>query len=123
MPIKLSGELVKEARHSAKVFHRSLTGQIEHWASLGRVVEAQMTGESVARLLERVGGTLKITRVQATDERRQVAAALSEFLSQSSESADHAWLDELSGRGIPLYGTTSAEPGKIVRKGPTLTDV
>ena len=119
MPVKLSGDLVNEARESAKMFNRSLTGQIEHWASIGRAIEAQMSGESLTRLLERVGGTLKISRTQDAEQRDQIAAVLSEFLRQSPEATDHSWLEELSARGIPLYGTTSAEPGKIVRRDPT----
>jgi hypothetical protein len=118
MPIKLSGELVEEARHSAKLFHRSLTGQIEHWAVIGRVIESQMSGDSIVQLLERVGGTMKIARVAEVEQRRQVAAVLAEFLAQSPETVDHSWLNELSARGVPLYGTTAVEPGRIVRREP-----
>lgn len=120
MPIKLSGELVEEARHSAKLFHRSLTGQIEHWAALGRVLESQLPGDSVARMLEHVGGTMKIGKVAAAEQRRHVAAVLAEFLRQSPEVKDASWLDDLSARGIPLYGTTAAEPGRIVRREPAV---
>lgn len=118
MPIKLSGELVEEARISAKLFRRSITGQIEHWAALGRVIESQMPGDAVVRLLERVGGTMKIGRVAETEQRKEVASVLVEFLTQSTEVSDNSWLDELSARGVPLYGTTAAEPGKIVRREP-----
>ena len=67
LPIKLSGSLVKEARLSAKVFRRSLTGQIEHWATLGKVIESQMSGEAVTRLLQQRGGTLKIASVDSAN--------------------------------------------------------
>jgi len=33
MPVKLSDELVREAREEARVVNRSITGQIEHWAT------------------------------------------------------------------------------------------
>ncbi len=118
MPIKLSGELVEEARRTAKTFHRSLTGQIEHWAALGRAIESQLPGGAVAQLLERVGGPLKISHVAEAGQRQQVAAVLIEYLSQSSSAADTSWLTELSKRGVPLYGTTEAEPGRIVRREP-----
>jgi hypothetical protein len=119
MPIKLSGALVKDARSSAKVFKRSLTGQIEHWATLGRAIESQVSGDALAQLLQQVGGTMKISSVAEAGQRRQVAAILSEFLAQSPGVADTAWLQEMRSRGIPLYGTTAAEPGKIVRLEPT----
>ena len=63
MPVKLSAELVEEARSSAKLFHRSLTAQIEHWATLGRVIESQLPGDALSQLLKRMGGTMKIGRV------------------------------------------------------------
>lgn len=112
MPVKLSGELVEEARSSATLFHRSLTGQIEHWAAIGRAVEAQLPGDTLTRLLERVGGTMKIGQVAAA-QRQQVMTVLAEFLGQTTD--DGAWLREISARGVPLYGT---EVGKIVRLNP-----
>jgi len=37
--VRISEELVKEARKYSKVDHRSLTGQIEHWAKIGKCAE------------------------------------------------------------------------------------
>jgi hypothetical protein len=37
--VRVSDELVDEARKFSKVDHRSLTGQIEHWASIGKCAE------------------------------------------------------------------------------------
>jgi len=37
--IRVSGELVKEAKIYSKVDQRSLTGQIEHWARIGKCAE------------------------------------------------------------------------------------
>lgn len=118
MPIKLSGELVEDARSSAKLFHRSLTGQIEHWATLGRAIESQVSGDALAQLLQRIGGTMKIGRVAEASQRQEVVAVLAEFLSQAPGATENYWLREMSARGIPLYGTTTAEPGKIVRLDP-----
>ncbi len=39
--VKLSDELVRQAKNAAKPLRRSAAGQIEYWAMLGRVVEAQ----------------------------------------------------------------------------------
>lgn len=116
MPVKLSGELVEEARSSANLFRRSLTGQIEHWAAIGRAVEAQLPGDTLARLLERVGGTMKIHRVGDVAQRQQVMAVLAEFLNQSPD--DGAWLREINARGVPLYGTEAGQSGTIVRLNP-----
>lgn len=113
MPVKLSGELVEEARSSARLFHRSLTGQIEHWAAIGRAVEAQLPGDTLTRLMERVGGTMKIGQVADAAQRQQVMTVLAEFLGQTT--GDVAWLREISARGVPLYGT---EAGNLVRLNP-----
>ena len=37
--IRVSGELVKEAKLYSKVEKRSITGQIEHWARIGKCAE------------------------------------------------------------------------------------
>jgi len=37
--VRVSDELVSEARKFSKVDHRSLTGQIEHWARIGKCAE------------------------------------------------------------------------------------
>jgi len=37
--VRISQQLVSEARKFSKVDHRSLTGQIEHWARIGKCAE------------------------------------------------------------------------------------
>tara|TARA_B100000959_G_scaffold136406_1_gene143358 strand:+ start:4017 stop:4235 length:219 start_codon:yes stop_codon:yes gene_type:complete len=37
--IRISEELVNEARKYSRVDHRSLTGQVEHWARIGKCAE------------------------------------------------------------------------------------
>jgi hypothetical protein len=37
--VRISEELVIEAKKYSKVDHRSLTGQIEHWARIGKCSE------------------------------------------------------------------------------------
>jgi hypothetical protein len=39
MAIRISDELVGEAKKHSKIDHRSLTGQIEHWARIGKCSE------------------------------------------------------------------------------------
>ncbi|MDB5644091.1 MAG: hypothetical protein JWN07_3408 [Hyphomicrobiales bacterium] len=40
--VKLSADFVDEARSEARQLHRSVAGQIEYWARLGRAAEAVM---------------------------------------------------------------------------------
>jgi hypothetical protein len=37
--VRVSGELVKEAKIYSKIDKRSITGQIEHWAIIGKCAE------------------------------------------------------------------------------------
>ena len=37
--VRVSEELVNEAKKFSRIDHRSLAGQIEHWARLGKCVE------------------------------------------------------------------------------------
>jgi hypothetical protein len=38
--VKLSDEIVSEAKIASKVLNRSVAGQIEHWAKIGKIAEA-----------------------------------------------------------------------------------
>ena len=37
--VRISDQLVNEARKYSRIEHRSLTGQIEHWARIGKCAE------------------------------------------------------------------------------------
>lgn len=37
--VKLSDEMVSNAKINAKAFSRSVAGQIEHWAKIGKIAE------------------------------------------------------------------------------------
>lgn len=56
--VKLNRRLVDAARAEAELFHRSLAGQIEHWATLGRALETA-DGVSLERVREALAGRLK----------------------------------------------------------------
>ena len=50
MPLRIDDGLIKEARLSGQLFHRSIPQQVEHWASLGRLLEKVLTVSSVAKV-------------------------------------------------------------------------
>jgi len=37
--VRISEKLIEEARKISRIEHRSLTGQIEHWAKIGKCAE------------------------------------------------------------------------------------
>jgi hypothetical protein len=54
-PVKLSDALVLDARLAAEVQERSIAGQIEYWAKLGKAVELLMNGQQAQTLCRAVG--------------------------------------------------------------------
>jgi len=49
-PVKLSDSLVLEARLTGEVMERSIAGQVEYWAQLGRSVDRLLGGQQALRL-------------------------------------------------------------------------
>ncbi len=49
-PVRLSDELVLDARMAGKTLQRSISGQVEFWANLGRGIEPLILGHQVIAL-------------------------------------------------------------------------
>jgi hypothetical protein len=56
-PVKLSDALVLDARIAAEAQERSIAGQVEFWAKLGRSIELMIDGQQVLTLCRTVGAT------------------------------------------------------------------
>ena len=50
MSVKISDELLRDAREEAKATDRSITSQIEHWVRLGRKVERGLRHQEVVNI-------------------------------------------------------------------------
>jgi hypothetical protein len=98
-PVKLSDELVLDARITAEVAERSIAGQIEYWAHLGRAIEPLLQGAQ-ALALRRAGAVKPLSEclesVDSTEGRRRVA-------------------DYLQSRPFPHYEPAPEAPGMLVR--------
>jgi hypothetical protein len=109
LPVKISDRLLALAKEEAQSTHRSATGQIEHWATLGRAVEAMIAyGDVLA--LKRVGETLPIPAQVAHADVRNVLTALAQDVGREKVRAR---IDRVTA-GNPVYTTDAAYPGKIV---------
>jgi hypothetical protein len=98
-PVKLSDELVLDARLTAKIAERSIAGQIEFWAQLGRAMEPLLQGTQ-ALALRRAGA----------------AVPLSKCLESVDSTAGHARVAEyLDRRPFPHYEPFADAPGMLVR--------
>ena len=74
--IKVSSSLATEARTAATDADRSLTGQIEHWARLGKAMEPLFTAPTIAAL-KKSGGDL--SAIEDEKERTRVLEVMEEF--------------------------------------------
>lgn len=66
-PVKLSDALVLDARIAAKTQARSIAGQVEFWAKLGRSVESMLDGGHVFALCRAVDAVPLSELVQQID--------------------------------------------------------
>lgn len=78
-PVKLSDSLVLDARLAGEIEERSIAGQVEFWAKLGRSVELLLEGQKVIRLIRK--GEIKplsacLESVDSIAGRERVAAYL-----------------------------------------------
>jgi hypothetical protein len=98
-PVKLSDELVLDARLTAEIAERSIAGQIEFWAGLGRAIEPLLRGDQVLAL------------------RRSLAARpLSECLETvDTEEGRRRVSDYLKSQPFPHYEPEPDRPGLLIR--------
>jgi hypothetical protein len=64
-PVKLSDTLVLDARLAGKATERSIAGQVEYWAKLGRAVEPLLDGAQALALC-RSGEAQPISKLMAS---------------------------------------------------------
>jgi len=98
-PVKLSDGLVIDARLAGEVQQRSIAGQIEFWARIGRATELLLRTDRVLRLMQR-GEARPLSQCLEsvdTDEGRMRSAA------------------HLESRPHPHFETAADRPGFLVR--------
>lgn len=101
--LKLSDELVNEARREAEAADRSLTSQIEHWARLGRSVESVLRHEDILDLKRAA------IKSPASITQRGLLATLRKIASESGRTELSARLKE----GRTVYQDAGA--GRVER--------
>jgi hypothetical protein len=78
-PVKISDELLLDARLAADVSERSIAGQVEFWAQLGRAIEPLLRG-SQALALRRSGVTKPLSEILATVDKPAGRKRVFEYL-------------------------------------------
>jgi hypothetical protein len=108
--VKLSDALIDEARNAAALEHRSVAGQIEHWARLGRALELDLHPSALQALIAR-------SAADGGPSAGSLATRLGAAIDSALEPASRAALADDLGRRY-RYGTDSAFPGYVVRDDP-----
>lgn len=98
-PVKLSDQLVLDARLVGETAERSIASQIEFWAKLGRALEPALRGDAVLRLKQR-GGALKLSDALRTVESPEGHERLQQVLASQP---------------YPHFEPAPGKPGLLVR--------
>jgi len=98
-PVKVSDALILDARQVSELAERSIAGQIEYWARLGRAVEPLLSGEKVLAL-RRTGDLTPLAELLATVD---------------STEGRHRVAEVLAEQPFPHYEPAAGQPGLLVR--------
>ena len=107
-PVKISDRLLARAKEEAKGTHRSVTAQIEHWATLGRAVEV-MAGHREVLMLKRAGERLAMPTWVRRDDVEAVLTPLMHDADRESVKA-RIWAG-----GGPRYEADPEDPEGVIQ--------
>ena len=97
LPLRIDDGLVKEARQAGGLFHRSISQQVEYWATLGQRLEAVVSTPAIARI--------KGLKAAEVDQ------ALAKAASPGGRERMLAFLGQKQGTS---YGMKPGQPGVLV---------
>ncbi len=101
MPVKLSDSLVLDARLAGDAMERSISGQVEFWARLGRAIDPVLNGAQAMAA-----------------SRRGTARSLSELLDEVEAPVGRQRLAvHVAGLPFPHYEPHPDRPGALIRTG------
>lgn len=116
LPVKISDALFNMAKAEASATNRSATAQIEHWATLGRAVEALLAyGDMLA--LKRIGTVIPLPREVPREEIQGLLLAVAERPGREEVKA------HIHASGGPVYTADPRYPGRLVEVRPDGTRV
>ena len=97
-PVKLSDALVQDARATGEVAERSIAGQIEYWARLGRAVESVLRADEALAF-----------------KKRGELVPLSACLDADSEAGHARFQAHMARRPYPRFEPAEEAEGMFVR--------
>jgi hypothetical protein len=86
--VKLPSALVAQAREAAQPMRRSVAGQVEYWATLGRIVEhSGLTAQEAQTAIANYDAAVRRARPAATEAPPQADALLSQFMAAEADGS------------------------------------
>lgn len=108
--IKVSDSLAEEARAAAQDADRSLTGQVEHWARLGKAVEPLLTTKTITALKK----WPELSPEEEEIEKQRILEALEQFRNTpAAVLRERIGLDKMT-----IYLPDPERPGGLIRVTP-----
>src|SRR5580698_2043036 len=98
-PVKLSDVLVLDARLIGEIAERSIAGQIEYWANLGRAIEPLLQGTQALALCKKAGA-------------RPLSVCLETVDTQAGKDRVRKYLEA---QPYPHYEAAKDLPGLLIR--------
>jgi len=98
-PVKLSDSLILDARVVGKAAERSIAGQIEFWARVGKAVEPMLRGDRMLRLKQR-GDAVPLSKLLETVD---------------SKAGRERLKAQQAARPFPHFEPAPGRPGLLVR--------
>lgn len=86
--VKLPSALVAQAREAAQPMRRSVAGQVEYWATLGRIVEhSGLTAQEAQTAIANYEAAVRRARPDATPTPSQADTLLSQFMAAEADGS------------------------------------
>ncbi|MDD5030884.1 MAG: hypothetical protein PHH58_15535 [Rhodoferax sp.] len=86
--VKLPAALVTQAREAAQPMRRSVAGQVEYWATLGRIVEhSGLTAQEAQTAIATYEAAARRARPSASEPASQADALLAQFMAVENDGS------------------------------------
>ncbi len=86
--VKLPTALVNQARDAAQPMRRSVAGQVEYWATLGRIVEhSGLTAQEAQTAIANYETAARRARTPPSEPAKQADALLAQFMAVENDGS------------------------------------
>lgn len=86
--VKLPAALVAQAREAAQPMRRSVAGQVEYWATLGRIVEhSGLTAQEAQTAIANYEAAARRARPASTEAPSQADVLLGQFMAAEADGS------------------------------------